>query len=144
VAWDSVRLSVKEMNQLVARIVDGDTPKVPEGKSEQIYLDPALPRCGFGIRVLRTGGSAWYVHYKSGKFQRKVTLGKVVLLDRKTAIDKARVLLARMEGPEKYDPQAARLLSKATFESLIEPFLAWKLNERARPTTVQGPTIPRK
>jgi integrase len=131
-------LSVKEMNQLVARIVAGDTPKVPEGKSEQIYLDPALRRCGFGIRVLRTGGASWYMHYKRRGIQRKVTLGKVLTMDRATAIDLARSTLGRMDF-QKWDPQADRLQAKKTFESLIEPFLAHKLEQKEdKQVTVDG------
>jgi site-specific recombinase XerD len=138
------RRSIKEMNQLIARIRAGDPPKVPDGRSEERYLDPALLRCGFGIRVLRTGGSAWYVHYKRrGIGQRTVTLGKVLMLDRDAAIEQARELLGKIDYKKGWDPRAAReeaaQAAKVTFESLIERFLKYKKDKKKRAdVTVAG------
>jgi hypothetical protein len=124
----ATKCSAKEINKLVNEIRDRKLPAVPEGKSEQLYYDPALPN--FYIRVWRGGNHpVWVVRWKRFGRQQKQTIGKVSVFDRNQAIEIARNQLAKVQLGI-LDPQAARReamrAAKVTFESVVEPFLRYK------------------
>jgi integrase len=108
---------------------------VPEGKSELIVFDDALP--GFGVRLRIGGSKTWIVQYQIGTKQRRASLGRVAGL----APDKARLaagkLLAKVKLGE--DPQAEKFEVRATAALttgvVVERFLA-RQRERLRPRTL--------
>jgi integrase len=113
--------------KLTEQIRAGNPPKPRAGKFEDIYLDPALP-C-FGIRVLHTGAGSWFVQSKRLGRPRKITLGDVRVIDRPTAVEAARDVLAKIQLGI-LDPQAAKReamrTAKVTFNSVVPLFLAKK------------------
>jgi integrase len=113
--------------KLIDQIRAGNPPKPRAGKFEDIYLDPALP-C-FGIRVLHTGAGSWFVQSKRLGRPHKVTLGDVRVIDRPTAVEAARTVLAKIQLGI-LDPQAAKReamrTAKVTFISVVPLFLAKK------------------
>ncbi len=106
--------------------------ELPSDKSEAIYFDDDIP--GFGIRV-RVGGSRnWIVQYKTGKKQRRLTLGSTKLLTPTKARESAKDILAKVRLGE--DPAgtkaAARAVAADTFKVIAERYLD-RQKEKWRP-----------
>ena len=97
--------------------------RIPEGKSELIVFDEDLP--GFGLRLRAGGSTAWIAQYRVGAKQRRVTLGKLSVVDPDMARAAARRILAKAELGQ--DAQAERLerASKAavTFKATSDLYL---------------------
>jgi integrase len=127
------------IDQVVALVRDGKSPKPPEGKSEIFFYDPA--QRGFGIRVLRSGVASWFIRHSIHGRQKRVVIGDVLALNRKTAIEAARKLLAKVQL-HRLDPQEAKrealAAAKMTFEVVAADFLDRKRKERKRSGTLRG------
>jgi integrase len=131
-----MKCTIKEINKLVEQIRSGQLPKLPEGKREEHYYDPALP--GFYIRALNTGVASWTVQWKSFGRQKKIALGDVKVLERTGAIKAGRELLAKITL-DRLDPHAAKRermhAAKVTFASLVPLFMKAK---KLRPGVVKS------
>src|SRR5215471_4762944 len=116
-----------EINELIKAIRSGQPPKLPDGKREEHYYDPALPN--FYIRLLDTGVASWTLQWKRHGRQKKITLGDVLVLDRSAVIKTAKELLAKMLLGL-LDPHEARRermrAAKTTFATLTSIFLERK------------------
>jgi hypothetical protein len=112
-------------DERVRLIRDGNPPRLPHNRSEEVFWHPAFP--SFGVRQTYTGQASWIVQYKLHGRSRKVTVGDVRLLDEMEARKAAKKILAKVEL-DRLDPQAAkeeaRRSAKVTFESVTEQFLA--------------------
>jgi integrase len=86
-----------------------DRVKLPQGKSETIVFDEALP--GFGLRIRVGGKRTWIAQYRLGSKQRRVTLGSVETLDADEARKRAKDALARVQLGQ--DPQAEKTAARA-------------------------------
>jgi integrase len=124
-----------EINERVRLIRDGNPPRLPHNRSEEVFWHPAFP--SFGVRQTYTGQASWIVQYKLHGRSRKVTVGDVRLLDEMEARKAAKKILAKVEL-DRLDPQAAkeeaRRSAKVTFESVTEQFLAER-QDSSRPST---------
>jgi Arm DNA-binding domain len=77
--------------------------QLPEGKSDLIVFDDALP--GFGIRVRAGGKRVWIAQYRLGTKQRRITLGNVEAVDPDQARQLAKSTLAKVHlGPGPIKP----------------------------------------
>ena len=113
------------------------TLKVPEGKRDVIVFDDALP--GFGVRKFATGKTSYFVKYKLGTQQRKITLGRAVpgmLADmrREAAKVLAQVKLGQDVAAKKKEAAAKR---SATIGGLIERYIAER-QLQLKPRTMEG------
>jgi integrase len=130
---------MKSIEQVVSSIRDGKPPKPPEGKSEIFFADPAQQ--GFGIRVLRSGVASWSIRHSVRGQRKRVVIGDVLVLNRKTALEEARRLLAKVIV-DRFDPQEAKRkaleAAKMTFEVVAADFLDRKREERKRSGTLRG------
>jgi Arm DNA-binding domain len=61
-------------------------------KTEIIVFDDDVP--GFGVRARLTGSKAFIVQYSIGNKQRRMSLGKIEMLEIDTARQKAKEILA--------------------------------------------------
>jgi integrase len=68
--------------------------KLPNEKAELIAFDDAMP--GFGIRIRAGGKRTWVVQYRVGQRQRRLTLGRVEILDLDHARAAAKQALAKV------------------------------------------------
>ena len=97
--------------------------QLPEGKSDLIVFDDALP--GFGIRVRAGGKRVWIAQYRLGTKQRRITLGNVEAVDPDQARQLAKTTLAKVHLGG--DPQAekgdARARAAVTFGAVAERYL---------------------
>jgi integrase len=129
------------IDQVVSQVRDGKPPKPPHGKSETFYNDHA--QRGFGIRVLRSGVATWFVRYSIHSRQSRVVIGDVLILSRKSALERARRVLAKVQL-DRLDPQEAkreaRDAAKMTFEVVVADFIDRKRRERKRSGTLRGYT----
>ena len=85
------------------------TITLPDGKSEAIFFDAALP--GFGIRIRVGGTRTWIYQFKIGDQHRRMTLGSTTALTparaRETAAElHAQVRLGRDPSAEKTESRA--------------------------------------
>jgi integrase len=123
----STKCTAQQINRLIERFRASQPPELPEGKREERYHDPALP--GFYIRQLNTGVATWTLQYKSLGRQKKIALGRVLVLDRQEAIKAAKELLAKVTL-DTLDPHKARRermrANKVTFATLVPLFMAEK------------------
>jgi integrase len=123
-----------EITKLVAQIRSGKPPKLPEGKSENIYWSPAF--YGFGIRLLYTGSASWIWQHKTWGRTHRLAIGDVRVLDEPQAQNAAKNLWAKVQL-ERLDPQAAKAEAKRTakiiFEDVAQQYLVAKVR---RPRTV--------
>ena len=106
-----------------------DRLAIPSGRDELLLFDEALP--GFGIRLRAGGKRTWIVQYRIGAKQRRLTIGRVDVLD----LDKARVEAKKalaMVGLAR-DPVAERAKARAeaaiTFGALLPLYLEAKKEE---------------
>jgi integrase len=99
--------------------------KLPQGKSELIVFDDALP--GFGIRLRAGGKRVWIAQYRLGTKQRRITLGNVEAVNPDDARQLAKSVLAKVHLGG--DPQAekgdARAKASITFGAVSERYLAY-------------------
>jgi hypothetical protein len=83
--------------------------KLPQGKSEMIVFDEALP--GFGLRIRSGGKRSWIAQYRLGSKQRRVTIGTVETLDADAARRRAKSALAKAHLGT--DPQLEKTEARA-------------------------------
>jgi integrase len=103
--------------------------KLPDGKSDVIHFDSALP--GFGFRVRASGNEvrkSWVVQYRRAGGTRRMLLGSAEVLTAEQARAAARTILATVALG--HDPQAEkaarRSADKFTLAAMIEDYLASK------------------
>lgn len=72
-----------------------DRLSLPDGKTELIVFDEALP--GFGLRVRAGGKRTWIAQYRIGRKQRRVTLGSTNTLAPDVARKAAKSALAKAQ-----------------------------------------------
>jgi integrase len=105
---------------------------LPAGKSDHVEFDDKL--AGFGVRIRDGGSKTWICQYRLGAKQRRVTLGKVDLIDADKAREMAKRDLASVVHGA--DPQAEKVEQRAkaaqTFGSFVAQFLAVQ-KRRQRP-----------
>lgn len=77
---------------------------LPDGKSEIIVFDDALP--GFGVRVRAGGKRVWVAQYRVGSKQRRVTIGNVDVIGADRARSAAKDILAKVQLGD--DPQSIK------------------------------------
>ena len=77
---------------------------LPDGKSEMIVFDDALP--GFGVRIRAGGKRVWVAQYRVGSKQRRVTIGNVEAIGADRARSAAKDILAKVQLGD--DPQAVK------------------------------------
>jgi integrase len=133
------KYAARDINKLVEQVRSGQPPKLPKGKREQHYHDPALP--SLYIRLFDTGVASWVVQWKKLGRQKKQRLGDARVLDRLKAIDAAKDLLARVQL-EQLDPQKAKRermrANKVTFVTVTPLFLEQKIRKgELRPRTAK-------
>lgn len=109
---------------------------LPSDKSELIIFDDGLP--GFGVRLRQGGKRTWIVQYRTGRKQRRITLGSVEVLDPDEARRHARETLAKVQLGS--DPQVeksdARARAVVTLGSVSERYLV-KAKTRLRPRSYE-------
>jgi integrase len=112
-----------------------DRLKLPQGKSETIAFDEALP--GFGLRIRAGGKRTWIAQYRLGSKQRRVTIGTVETVDADEARSRARSALAKVHLGT--DPQMekaeARAQAAVTLRSVIDGYLVRYAAKRLKPGT---------
>jgi integrase len=74
---------------------------IPEGKTESIVFDEAMP--GFGVRLRAGGKRTWIAQYRLGSKQRRLTLGTLETLDEAEARRRAKTALSKVHLGQ--DPQ---------------------------------------
>lgn len=96
---------------------------LPEGKSEVIVFDDALP--GFGLRLRSGGKRVWIAQYRIGTKQRRVTIGSSSVIDLDEARRRARDVLAHVQlGTDpRTEREAAKARAAVTFGSLLPRYL---------------------
>ncbi len=123
----------------MAKLTEGAVAalKVPEGKRDVIVFDDALP--GFGVRKFASGKASYFVKYRLGAQQRKITLGHAlpgILADirRQAAKVLAEVKLGQDVATRKKEAAAKK---SATIGGLIEGYIAER-QLRLKPRTMEG------
>jgi integrase len=84
-------------------------PSLPEGKSDLIVFDDALP--GFGVRLRAGGKRVWIAQYRVGSKQRRLTIGSVDKVSAEAARSHAKDVLAKVQLGA--DPQNEKVSSRA-------------------------------
>lgn len=96
---------------------------LPEGKSDAIFFDDALP--GFGLRIRAGGKRSWVVQYRLGTKQSRMTLGSAAALDLDAARIEAKRALSKVGLA--VDPQLEKATARAdasvTFGAIVDLFL---------------------
>ncbi len=106
--------------------------RCPPDRAEAMVYDETLP--GFGLRLNRGGRATWFVQYRIGTKQRRVSLGTRATV----SADEARKLAKAALGDvaKGSDPQEKRHTAKAqaavTFGSVVPRYLAYA-QSRQRP-----------
>lgn len=97
---------------------------LPEGKSELIVFDDALP--GFGLRLRAGGKRVWIAQYRVGTKQRRATIGSASVIDLDDARQRAREMLAHVQlGTDPHaEREAAKVRAAVTFGSELPRYLA--------------------
>ncbi len=112
-----------------------DRLELPQGKSEMIVFDEALP--GFGLRIRGGGKRTWIAQYRLGPKQRRVTIGTVERLDLEKARRRAKTVLSKVHLGT--DPQLekaeARAQAAVTFGSVVDNYLRRYAAKRHKPGT---------
>ncbi len=86
---------------------------LPEGCTDIIYWDDALP--GFGMRIRAGGAKTWIVQYRVGpKKIRRQKLGDATRLRLEQARKEARLILAQVQLGN--DPQEAKFEARREAE----------------------------
>src|ERR1700690_1867437 len=98
---------------------------IPEGKTESIVFDEAMP--GFGVRLRAGGKRTWIAQYRLGNKQRRLTLGTLETLDETEARRRAKTALSKVHLG--HDPQMEkserRAQASVTLGSVAESYLAY-------------------
>lgn len=96
---------------------------LPEGKSDVIFWDDAIP--GFGIRVRSSGRRLWVFQFRIGNQQRRMTLGVTTAVTAADARKAAEKLYAQTQLGQ--DPAATKIEHQArsaeTFGAAVELYL---------------------
>jgi integrase len=120
------------VTKLVHQIRDGKPPKLPEGRSEELYWSPVFN--DFGVRLLKSGTASWVWQHKTFGRTKRLTIGDVRVLDESEAQETAKRLWAKILL-HRVDPQEAKAEAKRTakvlFESVVDQFLKSKENRRS-------------
>ena len=115
--------------------VNGIRP--PAGKSDHEELDEAMP--GFGVRFRNGGSGAYFIKYRIGGRDGRLSLGKVAkitLADAQSAARRHFALLA-----DKVDPSIERAKAVAKVNDTIEPLIGdfvGYLRRKGRSESYQG------
>jgi integrase len=113
---------------------------IPDGKTEHFYWDESMRR--FGLRLRRSGKvvrRSWVVQYRHAGASRRMTIGKVEVLNPEQARDAARRVLAKVDlgGDPADDRQERRAKDRLTFKHLVAEYLEAKRGE-LRPETFRS------
>jgi integrase len=113
--------------RLTDRTVTNNTPKLSEGKSDEIIFDDNIP--GFGLRIRKAGSRVWIFQYTRDGHTKRMTLGAVS----KIGATKARELVeeAAAKVALGHDPAAEKQEAQAHKETLGEAVTAY-LKVKAR------------
>jgi integrase len=115
---------------------------LPEGKTDVIHFDDAMP--GFGFRIRSSGGQlrrSWVVQYRRAGATRRLLLGSADVLGVEQARAAAKKALGKVALGEDPQEQKAtrRQRDQHTLKALIEDHLAWKeTSGRVRERTLIG------
>lgn len=111
--------------------------EIPEGKSEVLIFDDALP--GFGLRVRAGGKRTWIAQYRIGAQQRRVSLGIVGAISAAEARKRAKQDIGGAQAG--HDVQAKKITQRApkappgvTLGDLFEMYLP-VAKEKLKPTS---------
>lgn len=108
----------------------------PEGKAEHILYDEDI--AGFGIRMHPSGRRTWFVQFRIGSKQRRMTLGTLDKVDPDEARRRARDALAKAQLGN--DPQAEKVEKQAqassTLKLVAETYLERYASKRLKPRTL--------
>ena len=109
---------------------------LPQGKSEMIVFDEALP--GFGLRIRSGGKRSWIAQYRLGSKQRRVTIGSVETLDADEARRRAKSALskAHLGTDPQLEKAEARAQAAVTLGRVVEDYLARYAAKRLKPRTL--------
>jgi integrase len=113
---------------------------LPEGKTDVIHFDDAMP--GFGFRIRSSGGAlrrSWVVQYRRAGATRRLLLGSADVLGVEQARAAAKKALGKVALGEDPQEQKAtrRQRDQHTLKALIDDHLAWKeTSGRVRPRTL--------
>lgn len=109
-----MRLTKQNINQLA----------IPDGKTEHIEFDEALP--GFGVRLRKGGKTKWIVQYRIGKKQRRITLGSITAIDPEQARAQAKTVIAKVQlgGDPQIEKRAVRAKAGETLLVVIKTYLS--------------------
>lgn len=112
-----------------------DRLELPQGKSEMIVFDEALP--GFGLRIRGGGKRTWIAQYRLGPKQRRVTIGTVERLDLEQARRRAKTVLskAHLGTDPQLEKAEARAQASVTFGSVVDNYLRRYAAKRLKPST---------
>src|ERR1700734_921637 len=98
---------------------------IPEGKTESIVFDEAMP--GFGVRLRAGGKRTWIAQYRLGSKQRRMTLGTVETVDEAEARRRAKTAFSKVHLG--HDPQMEKVERRAqaavTLGSVSDGYLAY-------------------
>jgi len=122
-----MRLTKQYVNKLV----------IPEGKTEHIVFDEALP--GFGIRLRKGGKKTWIAQYRIGAKQRRITIGSVEAIDPDEARTQAKTYIAKVQlgGDPQIEKQVVRTKAKETLLVVIETYLSTYAAANLKPNTLK-------
>ncbi len=111
--------------------------KLPEGKSELIAFDDALP--GFGVRLRAGGKRTWIAQYRFGSKQRRMTLGTLETIDETEARRRAKGALSKVHLG--IDPTLEKVEARAqagvTLASVAERYLSERAAKRLKPRSLE-------
>jgi integrase len=107
---------------------------IPEGRTEAIIFDEALP--GFGIRLRAGGKRTWIAQYRLGTKQRRLSLGNAQALDAEEARKLARKALSSAHLGNDPQEQKTEIRSRAavTLGVVAESYLA-RAEQRLKPAS---------
>src|SRR5687767_11820161 len=106
------------------RLTDVSVKKLPAGRTWDTEIG------GFGVKVYPSGKAQFILRYRSrDRKQREFRIGQVGIIDADEARRKARVLLGRInEGRDPARERRLELIRSATFNEVIDRYLAWAAN----------------
>jgi integrase len=113
--------------------------KLPEGKSELLVFDDTLP--GFGVRLRAGGKRSWIAQYRTGRQQRRLSLGTVEAVDAAEARKRAKASFARVQLG--HDPQAEKIEARTpkarelTLSDAVEKYLPY-VERKLKAATYSG------
>lgn len=108
---------------------------LPAGKAELLVFDDELP--GFGIRLRSGGKRTWVVQYRIGAKQRRVSLGRVEVLDPEKARREAKNVLskAQLGTDAQVERKIARARAAETLGVLVTGYLSTYAERNLKPRT---------